>query len=361
MLAALRAALVCAAVVAVGTAAIFIAPDVGSFVPVFLSLSVLYLFAGVLIHELGHVVAALAGRWRVHQIVVGSIGFAPRALKWTLERRTAGGSSDLGGWVLATPRPSNVNRSGEIMFLLGGSLANLLSTLLCLAVASFLRDPIAAALVLGFSAVSLVLGLVNLIPWRGRGETKSDGELLKQVTQRKQQGLKPGPLMEIEMRVYGDLLDKLPPRPSDVAELRRIPVEEIPLAGRIDTLKVIAISSGDLVWTRRLILEAERRGSPLTLYDLTSLALTAALVDNNETSARAYLDRVPAELRQTDISYLRALAAVEHVGGRTVEAKRAVAAVRHLGGKEWGDNDDRALFQAIEAGLPLPPLGLGVK
>src|ERR1700744_5277610 len=60
-----------------------------------------FLFICVLIHELGHAIAAAAIGWRVHLIVVFKIGYRPAAHRFQLVSRIGG--ADFAGFVLATP------------------------------------------------------------------------------------------------------------------------------------------------------------------------------------------------------------------------------------------------------------------
>jgi hypothetical protein len=132
----------------------------------------LFGFASIAIHELGHFLAARAARMIVICARVGFLEF------WMLRDRTRvrfcrpALQPDWKGYLLACPDFSRSLRRQQIMFVLGGPLANLMA---CAAAGLIARSGLAgqfASTCDAFAAINLVIGIVNLLPDVKRG---SDG------------------------------------------------------------------------------------------------------------------------------------------------------------------------------------------
>ncbi len=134
---------------------------------------VFFLYAApflVLIHELGHMGAALVQGWRVPILAIGGV-----SLRFSPLRISAGAPAfgpNAAGAVLAVPNETGGGRAGWIAVDAGGPAANVI--LACLAAYAGRAAPAGSAaygMFLGVAVISLVSGLYNLVPFRG-----SDGQ-----------------------------------------------------------------------------------------------------------------------------------------------------------------------------------------
>lgn len=131
-----------------------------------------FIFAGwlnLILHEAGHALAGIAFGQRAYAFGIGS---------WRLERgqagwhvRKGGAISGVGGFAALAPRAGRAgSRRDMVAFLLGGPFANLLTGAAGLALLHCWQPPalLAAALV-GAVLSALLLGVVNLLPFRSKG------------------------------------------------------------------------------------------------------------------------------------------------------------------------------------------------
>jgi hypothetical protein len=134
------------------------------------------LFAVIVVHEIGHLVCGLSVGFHLTHVRFGPLRISPPfRVSFKLEPKT--GAS---GGVSMIPGSSKNLRSRAMVFILGGPLANLLVGTLIFAL------KIGGSLAAGFAALSILIGLGNLIPFR-RLALISDGKrmlmLLKNVGQ----------------------------------------------------------------------------------------------------------------------------------------------------------------------------------
>jgi hypothetical protein len=134
------------------------------------------LFAVIVVHEIGHLVCGLSVGFHLTHVRFGPFRISPPfRVSFKLEPKT--GAS---GGVSMIPGSSKNLRSRAMVFILGGPLANLLVGTLIFAL------KIGGSLAAGFAALSILIGLGNLIPFR-RLALISDGKrmlmLLKNVGQ----------------------------------------------------------------------------------------------------------------------------------------------------------------------------------
>jgi hypothetical protein len=127
--------------------------------------------ATIAIHELGHAAGASATGMRVHRIVVADFAWSPKTRKWSPARRPSG-ASDIGGWVEASEGPGGASRLGYMLFIFGGTAANILAGALCFLAVNVLGS--GGGIFGGFGIVSIVLAVANLTPGRFYG-APSDG------------------------------------------------------------------------------------------------------------------------------------------------------------------------------------------
>jgi hypothetical protein len=141
------------------------------------SLLPLFLFSVIVIHEVGHLVLGFLVGFRLIAIRFGPIHISlPFRISFKFEKKT--GRS---GFANMIPVRSDRLRSRAIVFIAGGPLANLMVGAIILSL-GFGR-PLAAA----FAALSIVVGLANLIPFR-RSALVSDGKRLLTLFHKREQG-----------------------------------------------------------------------------------------------------------------------------------------------------------------------------
>ncbi|HEV7690002.1 MAG TPA: M50 family metallopeptidase [Hyphomonadaceae bacterium] len=126
----------------------------------------------IVVHEFGHAAGARLAGMRVNRIVVADFAWSPKTRKWSAARRPPD-ASDIGGWVEASEGPRGASRMGDTLFVLGGPLANILASVICVLPATYLPSPL-AGIFGGFVLFSMTLALANLIPSRMNGAA-SDG------------------------------------------------------------------------------------------------------------------------------------------------------------------------------------------
>lgn len=124
-------------------------------------------FVAVLIHELGHAVAAKAVGGQVGRIVVFPIEFAVASRRLRLVR--SWGRGDLGGYVTYTLDRIEARRRHAIVAI-AGPLANIVTGVAAgsaLTVAKPGDLPPGTAVATAFAILSVGMGLANLIPFDG--------------------------------------------------------------------------------------------------------------------------------------------------------------------------------------------------
>jgi len=110
------------------------------------------------------------------------------------------------------------------------------------------------------------------------------------------------------------------------------------------------LRTGDVHALKRVLQKSEATQN-LEAADLVmTYAFAIALVDRNGEIAAKWLDCAPRACRDS-FAYWRSKAVVLAVKGEHDAARAAVAEARNM---DAGDDDDAALFAAIESGAPLP-------
>ncbi len=129
----------------------------------------LLILAATLVHELGHYLGGLAAGLELDRIRVGPLELDPyHRLQWRWNRNTI-----MGGHAVMLPKNNSAGRARLALFVVCGPLANIVCAL---AVLRFVpsHDDHFTGLAKLFIAVSLFVGIANLIPFRRYGLT-SDG------------------------------------------------------------------------------------------------------------------------------------------------------------------------------------------
>jgi len=132
-------------------------------------------FLATTIHELGHAVAGVLAGFRFNSLRVGRVQF-DRPFRISLYRGRGTGS---GGWASLFPVKHDKLILRAIVMLLAGPGANLLS-IVAIAVFITTKNSFTAL----FIYISLLLGLMNLIPFRNRAVISDGGRILMLVQNR---------------------------------------------------------------------------------------------------------------------------------------------------------------------------------
>ena len=139
---------------------------------------VLALFAVIVVHELGHLVAGLCTGYRLVSMEFGVIAIRP-PFRITVQRARRAGADAMTAMV-----PVHVRnlRWRALVMILGGPLANIGS-----AFAVFLLDPKLGVFAVLFILLSLIVGGGNLVPFRSRA-VLSDGKRILLLLRRDGRG-----------------------------------------------------------------------------------------------------------------------------------------------------------------------------
>lgn|GEM_PF-1459926 len=134
----------------------------------------------VAVHEIGHMVAGMSLGFRIISVRIGPLQISsPFKVKW-LRRNPVPGAS---GFVVLVPIHGHRLRSRAIAMLLGGAMANLISAL----VVVVLSAPRTGIFSTWFVVFSILVGIVNLVPFR-RLALVSDGKRILMLLRNSRQG-----------------------------------------------------------------------------------------------------------------------------------------------------------------------------
>lgn len=319
-------------------------------------IALLFIAVSILVHEIGHAVAAWAVGWRVHLIVVGPLGFAPQTRKFIRisDRRSR---QDLGGWVHVTPPPGSGWIKGAIPLRLGGAMGNLALGVLSavVALALYKMDTNAFAVLAALACVSLIFAVTNLVPFSRPGVWKSDGAAVIALLK----GEEPTLRDQKVSRLFGMVFDRVPVEEWDVSALNELidgPPDE---RWKFDPLLIsYAFGMADLA-TARLLLKrymAANPDSPLEYRCMYAFAI--AMIDRDGLHAAEILEKLPRKPAEKSFSFWRARAVTAHLLERRDEALAAIRNARRVAGTSGAapDADDEMVFQAIAQGADLPRL-----
>lgn len=309
------------------------------------------LFISTLVHEFGHALAAVAVGHRVHLIMVWRLTYQPRVGRFIgapehLRKKFA-------GCVVHAPRGLHGASRVELAWIAAsGALANLSLACLCAIVAAYLaRNEVswflphwsAAAEALGVT--SGIVGLASLLP---SVASHNDGRHFVELLYKPARS--PGEWRYATIQALS--IDGTQPETWDRDLIRALEDDVLPpemAAGRDIYVATYYLRAGDVTSLKRFLeksLAVKDGSSPELVADY---AFALALVDGDGAGALAQLDRV-AEQDQ-GFSFWRSKATALAVLGRGAEARLAASTARAI---HTGDQDDAALFDAIERNLPLP-------
>lgn len=310
----------------------------------------------ILIHELGHSYAAKIAGWRVHLIVVLGLGYSPRQRRFMKVAPTSR-SNDIGGWVLATPGPDKDWGRGQIAFTAGGPAANIAFGISAILIAFAFGDDLRGFFgsLLGIGEIFLIVGFANLIPTGGVVFHKSDGAQLIDAIR----GIRPTPYQQQAARLIGLVYDGVPAREWAISDLDLLIRSD---EGEDDSLQLILLSyafaMADLKAVRS-ILEPLYQKAPNGLPEYRcTYAFVLAMTGADMTVAAEILDTLPKSVDRKSFDYFRARAVVDYMLLKPEEAMRAVTSALQAAARNGQDpdDDDKAVFEAIEKGHALPDL-----
>jgi hypothetical protein len=285
----------------------------GPFVLVFVLTSAIV--AVVVIHELGHALAAVLVGYRVRSIGVGPIWLSIRPLRLDFQWNRFG--PDVGGLVEAEMRPLS-SRPGlrQASFSAGGPLANI-TTFILLSVADLdAISPVAVELFLKvLSSSSLLIGLASLVPYQMASGHASDGKLIwLALTGAGAMGLSKLDIFDRRPRDWSeDLVRTLG------ASTRSATWPGLEYLHFVDTGK----SSQAAEW---LAVSVERIGEHPWLN--IEAAFLAAFFDRDASRARALMPRLEVIDRSSFVPFWRAEAAVRLAEGDDQGALEAIREAR---------------------------------
>jgi Zn-dependent protease len=316
-----------------------------------------FIAVSVLVHEIGHAVAAWAVGWRVHLIVVGPFAFAPRQRKFIpLGNRRQ--RPDFLGWVHVTPPPDSGWIKGAIPIKLGGAMGNLalgaVSALSALAIYDTAANPYFAVLA-ALAVASVIFAAANLVPFSRPGAWKSDGASAIAVLK----GEEPTLREQMASRLSGMVFDGVPAEDWDVSALNELAGAPPGERWKSDPLLIsYAFGMADLAAAKLLLqrhLEAKPH-SPLEYRCMYAFAI--AMIDRDGPGAAVILEDLPRKAAEKSFSYWRARAVTSHLLGNRDEALAALRNARHAAGKIGAapDEDDELIFHAIAQDADLPRL-----
>lgn len=140
----------------------------GFFLSLFLDilLFLLALFVQIIVHEAGHMLFGFLSGYRFVSFRVGSLMWVKRAGKLRFHRFSLLGT---GGQCLMTPPSKSGADFPFLLYLLGGSIANFVAALLCLALYFAARQiPYLALFLLLLSALGFLFAFANVVPFRSK-------------------------------------------------------------------------------------------------------------------------------------------------------------------------------------------------
>ena len=144
-----------------------------------LAMMPLSFFLAIAVHELGHLVAALAGGFRFRVLTLGPWSIIATRDRWQF-RFSPSALALLSGQQISSPPAGGASDRQFVVYLLGGGMANLLHGALALWCASALAgSPVLVANLLVFAFFNLFLGVLNLLPLSTQAGVRTDGHQIR--------------------------------------------------------------------------------------------------------------------------------------------------------------------------------------
>ena len=313
-----------------------------------------FLFICVLIHELGHAIAAAAIGWRVHLIVVFKVGYRPTAHRFQLVSRIGG--ADFAGFVLATPPVFGDWEKGRALYILGGPLANFVATIIMYSILGLVSLPdVWVGLLGGLALANLAMGFANLVPLWGPGVKRNDGATLLSIAM----GTRVSPAMQIMGWLSGSSYDGIKARdwmPTLVEQLESAEVRPEERVSRVLILVSHYLGLGQLERAHAFLESFPETADAQHPAITIERAFLVAMVERDAARAAVLLEAIPSRLRQSYFNFWRAQMVVYALQGDAVQARSAARRARRLARMRGGviDDDDIALFSSVESGAPPP-------
>jgi len=321
---------------------------------------VLELGVCTVVHELGHAAVAVLLGWRVHMISVGPLGFFPATKSFRRIRPHVGDEG--GGAVFATP--PRIPRSGrrQAFIAAGGVTANFVLAAIGLfyvrSGADFASTHATVSRVLSAALAmnSIIFATANLLPFRSASGSLSDGARLLECAF----GKPPGIAARHFVWLCGQMVDGVATERWDAAHVREAEnfdgtLQQNELRDHLVLNYYFAV--GDVVRARVFTERCMQSVRPKSPVLLLAHAFLLAFVDRNAAAAMKILDDLPGQYRNM-FAYWRSLAAALSRSGDNIGAREAVA--KALACAEMQntnpDENDRALFEAIQHDRPLPDI-----
>jgi hypothetical protein len=132
-------------------------------------------FTALLVHELGHAYAARRFGWPITLVAVAPVAYDMRTRRLRFWMRAGEG---FGGVVECRPLPGRSYRARLAWLAFAGPLANLLLALIVVVLAQIPFVNRVAMIFAPLGAVSLFLGIGNLVPFKTRRGARSDGWMI---------------------------------------------------------------------------------------------------------------------------------------------------------------------------------------
>jgi hypothetical protein len=170
---------------------------------------------GIAVHELGHYAFARLMGMRVTHVQVGCFECAPqsRGIRVRISKSRRPGYA---GHVIAFADPSRSIRAAHLVMTAGGATANFIAAGV-FGLAGTLWTGAIPILCLMFATTNLVLGMINLVPHRGK--VPNDGYLLVRLLRRAPDMLQHPYLRLVRLSLFGRTADQLPE--EDLAAMER--------------------------------------------------------------------------------------------------------------------------------------------
>jgi hypothetical protein len=352
---ALKALLGFAAVVVFYIAAIRVA---GGLAPL---LVVVTLVINVVVHEAAHAVVALVAGHHVHVIAVGKAAFFPRMWRFTLKYQQRYGA--LGHVVHSPKRLDKVGPDWDGWITAAGPISNFVLAGLAFTVvavwsygashASWNASEIALSSRQDGSGAVGLFGLVSLLIAFSSLASDTEGSDGQKLMQRRE-GYRPSDASRRLALLHALSIENDDKTDWDDALVRQVDQDVLdPADARLRDYLLVGryLQIGDVIALKRLLGKSAVTQNCTEPFLVLIYAFAIALVDRNGDVAGQWLERVPHDLRR-GFEYWRSKAVVCAAAGDYVGARAAVANAREEGTR--GDEDDVALFAAIQNGGPLP-------
>jgi hypothetical protein len=308
----------------------------------------------VFVHEIGHAIAARMSARRLHIICVWPIAYLARAQRLTWFPKQ--GMGDIGGFVLATPSLGSDWRRGEVIFALGGVLANLASSAIAFAIIGgqffgHRSDPFVGT----FAVLSLVLAILNLVPIWGPRLARSDGAFFLDAIRRRQ-----NPRRNRFTRLIAMQVDGVPPTEWDATLVEQVEIdakEDPALEAACAPLYRRYLALGDLGRARAMLARIASSYRDAPAWVRIDEAFFLAHVDRDGATAQKILDKVRG-VAKWSYNYWRAVAVARDALGDHEGVLAAIGKARNVAdlSKTLLDRDDLSLLNALQRKAEMAPL-----